>query len=110
MNDTELKENRIVCLKQLRLSKWQLMWNREFELVILVNIDKVAIERHKKEQEKAKIKGEIVRDIDPETLKKVEADVNMKIQLKSSEIEKTKMEISVLDDIIKELETPKENA
>lgn len=94
MNEKELCDNKIVCLKQLRLSKWQLIWNREFELGMLENVDKAAID-------KAEITGV---ELPPDMLEKIKAEYDHKFRTKQTETEYAKLEIQVLDRAIEELE------
>ena len=45
MTERKQLENQIICLEQLQLTKWQAIWNKEFELLALDRIEKDAIEK-----------------------------------------------------------------
>lgn len=95
MEKNELEENKIVCLKQLRLSKWQLIWIKEFEITSIQNLDKKALAQ-------AELSGKHT----PEEIKKGQQMLAMKTVMAQGEIEKAKIEIKMLDDIIYNLEVP----
>lgn len=93
MNERELLDNKILCLRQLRLSKWQLVWNREFDLDSIENIKKPSIN-------KSKIEGNM-----PEGMVE-NAEKNLKQQMVNAigEMTVAKLEIQLLDQRIKILE------
>lgn len=91
MNETELLDNQIVCLKQLRLTKWQAIWVKDFELLSLGKIDGDAIE-------KAELSGGDQQQI--ETLKNANT---AKSAMLNYEMIKLHMEIQLLDAVIAEL-------
>lgn len=85
-------ENQIVCLEQLRLTKWQAVWIKDFELLSLDRIDGDAIE-------KAELSGG-----DLEQVEKLKNATNAKKHLISYEMIKLQMEIQLLDAVIVELQ------
>ena len=93
MNGKEFLENKIVCLKQLRLSKWQLIWNKEVELAYILKIEQPAVDE-------VELKG----SFDPEHLSKIKSVVKQNMSMVSAEIQQAQLYINMLDEIIADLE------
>lgn len=89
-------KDKITTLEQLLLSKRQLIWNLEFELLSLTAIDKPIID-----------KAEIMANIPADILKKMKENLNHNTREKASRIEYTKKEIELLEKYIEELNTVK---
>lgn len=82
-----------MTLKQLRLAKWQFIWNKEFELLSLEKIDQDAIE-----------KAELGSKIPEDQLKVIKQQHDQKVHLTGFEMAKGQMEVSLLDAVIAELQ------
>lgn len=89
MTPIELHENYILCLIQLRLSKWQAIWNKSFELSSIKQIENPAIE-----------KAELAGALDENQLTIVKNKLSQDTQTKLFEINKLDMEIQMLDQMI----------
>lgn len=92
MTKEDLDIQKLICLKQLRLTKWQLVWNKEFELMAIEAIDKPAIE-------KAELNAQPL-----EGLQMAKRDMEMRFNKAAYDVEHTKVEIMILDKYIEELE------
>lgn len=86
MNEKELKDNKKLCLEQLRLSKWQLIWNREHEIRMLK-------EQDKKEMTRLELEGKT----DSKTLGQMSMAIDGQIKSKEAEIKYAQKEIEFLD-------------
>lgn len=86
-------DDKVLCLKQLRLSKWQLIWNREIEIKVLDEVDAPEITRAELE---AKASSEVVT--------KARQMIEVQKQNKLSDIAIAKREIEILDKVIALLE------
>ena len=98
MSEKELLDNKILCLKQLRLSKWQLIWNREFELSFDKEVEEDALK-------KLEASATFNPNINPEAVKAKWQQLQLQMAGKEGEIVRAKKAIEKLDLIIKELET-----
>lgn len=92
MNEKELQENKIVCLKQLRLTKWQLKWNKEID-VEYYKVEKDAIQ-------KAELEGKW----SPNEMKQAKQAVEIKLFQAYADIEQANIYIKMLDEVISKLE------
>lgn len=97
MNEKELLDNKILCLKQLRLSKWQLIWNREFELGFDVEVEEDALK-------KLESQAMFNTNINPDAVKAKRQQLQLQMAAKEGEIVRAKKAIEKLDLIIKDLE------
>ena len=92
MTERKQLENQIICLEQLQLTKWQAIWNKEFELLALDRIEKDAIE-----------KAELGSNFQPEQLQKIKQKYDFDVQSRTYEISKYQLEISLLDAVLAKL-------
>lgn len=92
MKEKELNENKRLCLEQLRLSKWQLIWNREHEIRFIEQNDLPLVTRLELE---GKMTGEQVMNM--------KKNLETNIATKRAEMKTAQEEIKLLDKEIEEL-------
>ena len=83
------------CLKQLRTSKYELVWNRQFEILSLTTFDLQTLE-------KAELGGN--SNLSQDQVKSAKDNVSMQIRHKEVDIQRASFEITLLDSIIIDLE------
>ena len=83
------------CLKQLRTSKYELIWNRQFEILSLTTFDLQTLE-------KAELGGS--SNLSQDQITSAKDNVNLQIRHKELEIQRASFEITLLDSIILDLE------
>ena len=86
MKEEQIKENKKLCLEQLRLSKWQLIWNREHEI-------RMFEEQDKREMTRLELEGKT----DTKAIVQMGAAIDSQIKAKKGEIEYAKKEIEFLN-------------
>lgn len=81
-----LTENKKLCLEQLRLTKYQLIWNREHEIRMLKEHDTKEITRL-----------ELEGKTDTKTIVALKGNIDQQIKNKEADIKYAKVEIEYLD-------------
>lgn len=92
MNEKELLEQKCLCLMQLRLTKWQLIWNLEFEINSLETVDKMVLSE-----------AEIAGKLPAADIQKAIQALDMKIMDKTFQIQRAYKDIEMLDPIISKM-------